>query len=69
MNSSFSTTRTNELRRITISDLLNHTGGWSRYKGDPMFNSLYIARKMHSADPPADLDLDHSVCSYKALVL
>ncbi|HYW95291.1 MAG TPA: serine hydrolase domain-containing protein, partial [Bacteroidales bacterium] len=44
------------VEKITIRDLLNHTGGWSRYKGDPMFNSLYIARKMDS-DPPADLDM------------
>ncbi len=44
------------VEKITIGDLLNHTGGWSRKKGDPMFNSLYIARKLH-ADPPADLDM------------
>ncbi len=44
------------VEKITIRDLLNHTGGWSRYRGDPMFNSLYIARKMNS-DPPADLDM------------
>ncbi len=40
---------------ITISDLLNHTGGWSRLKGDPMFNSLYIARKFKK-DPPAQFN-------------
>ncbi len=44
------------VEQITIRDFLNHTGGWDRMKGDPMFNSLYIARIMH-ADPPADLDL------------
>ena len=42
-------------RKITIRNLLNHTAGWSRYKGDPMFNSLYIARKLKE-DPPARLD-------------
>ncbi len=31
---------------ITVRHLLNHTAGWSRYSGDPMFSSLYIARKM-----------------------
>jgi CubicO group peptidase (beta-lactamase class C family) len=41
---------------ITIRHLLNHTAGWSRNSGDPMFNSLYIARKMKS-DPPADLNM------------
>jgi CubicO group peptidase (beta-lactamase class C family) len=46
----------NRVEKITVRDLLNHTGGWDRRKGDPMFNSLYIARKMHS-EPPADLDL------------
>ena len=40
---------------ITVSHLLNHTGGWSRYNGDPMFNSLYIAREMEQ-DAPADLN-------------
>jgi CubicO group peptidase (beta-lactamase class C family) len=40
---------------ITVSQLLNHTGGWSRYKGDPMFNSLYIAKKIKK-DSPATLN-------------
>ena len=34
------------VEKITIGDLLNHTGGWSRKKGDPMFNSLYIAQEV-----------------------
>jgi len=39
---------------ITVRHLLNHTGGWSaRYSGDPMFSSLYIARKM-DIEAPAD---------------
>ncbi|HJX71626.1 MAG TPA: serine hydrolase domain-containing protein [Bacteroidales bacterium] len=40
---------------ITIRDLLVHTGGWNGKKSDPIFNSLYIARKM-KIDPPARLD-------------
>jgi len=41
------------IEEITIRHLLNHTAGWSRYSGDPMFSSLYIARKMN-VDAPAD---------------
>ena len=37
---------------ITVRHLLNHTAGWSRYSGDPLFKSLYIARKM-DVPPPA----------------
>lgn len=40
---------------ISVRHLLNHTAGWSRYAGDPLFNSLYIARKMN-VDAPASLD-------------
>lgn len=40
---------------ITVRQLLNHTAGWSRYSGDPMFSSLYIARKM-DVEAPADFN-------------
>jgi CubicO group peptidase (beta-lactamase class C family) len=40
---------------ITVHHLLNHTAGWSRRSGDPMFNSLYIARKL-KVPAPARLD-------------
>ena len=46
----------NRVEKITIKHLLNHTSGWSRSKGDPVFNSLYIARKM-GQEPPADENL------------
>ena len=36
---------------ITVRHLLNHTAGWSRYAGDPIFNPLYIARKMNVPAP------------------
>lgn len=36
---------------ITVKHLLNHTAGWSRYAGDPLFNPLYIARKMNVPAP------------------
>jgi len=43
--------RDKRIEDITIRHLLNHTAGWSRYSGDPMFRSLYIARKMDIAAP------------------
>jgi CubicO group peptidase (beta-lactamase class C family) len=39
---------------ITIHQLLNHTGGWNSKMGDPVFNSLYVARKQHIT-PPAEI--------------
>ncbi|MCP4312700.1 MAG: beta-lactamase family protein [Bacteroidetes bacterium] len=47
--------RDKRYEEITIRHLLNHTAGWSRYSGDPMFSSLYIARKM-DIKPPAKFD-------------
>ncbi|MEA3479629.1 MAG: serine hydrolase domain-containing protein [Bacteroidota bacterium] len=44
------------VEEITVRHLLNHTAGWSRYAGDPLFNPLYIARKM---GVPAPASLDH----------
>jgi len=46
------------LEKVEVQHLLNHTTGWSRRIGDPMFNSLYIARKM-DIEPP--LKVDHIV--------
>jgi len=43
------------IEQITVRHLLNHTAGWSRYAGDPVFNTLYIARKM-GVPPPATFD-------------
>jgi CubicO group peptidase (beta-lactamase class C family) len=39
------------VEEISIQHLMNHTAGWSRYAGDPMFSPLYIARKMHVPAP------------------
>lgn len=47
--------RDRRIENITIRHLLNHTAGWSRYSGDPLFSSLYIARKM-DVEPPAEFD-------------
>ncbi len=44
------------VEQITVRHLLNHTAGWSRYAGDPLFNPLYIARKM---GVPAPASFDH----------
>lgn len=43
------------VEQITVRHLMNHTAGWSKHSGDPMFNSLYIARKL-KIDPPAKTD-------------
>ena len=43
------------VEEITVMNLLDHTGGWESKKGDPIFNSLYIARKL-GIEPPASLD-------------
>lgn len=48
--------------QICVKHLLNHTAGWSRRSGDPIFNSLYIARKMR-VTPPATIEnvIDYSL--------
>ncbi len=40
--------------QITIHNLLNHTAGWNGKKGEPVFNSLYVARIM-DVPPPAEM--------------
>jgi CubicO group peptidase (beta-lactamase class C family) len=44
------------IAQITVADLLNHTAGWNRGLGDPIFNSVYIASKMN-AESPSDIDM------------
>lgn len=44
------------VEQITIRHLLNHSAGWSRHAGDPMFNSLYIARK-YKTEKTSNLDM------------
>jgi CubicO group peptidase (beta-lactamase class C family) len=39
---------------ITIHHLLNHTAGWNSKKGEPVFNSLYVAHLM-DVEPPASM--------------
>jgi len=45
------------IQEITVRHLLNHTAGWSRYAGDPLFNPLYIARKMDVPAPASFEDI------------
>ncbi|MCF8390459.1 MAG: beta-lactamase family protein [Bacteroidales bacterium] len=40
---------------VSVRQLLNHTAGWSRRSGDPLFNSDIINRKMKNA-PGDDLE-------------
>lgn len=43
------------VEQITIYQLLKHTAGWNETIGDPVFNSLYVARLNH-IDPPAHIN-------------
>lgn len=52
--------RDQKIEMITVRHLLNHTAGWSRLNGDPMFNSLYIAEKM-DVEPPIEV---HHIIDY-----
>ena len=42
------------IENITIKELLEHTAGWNHKKGDPVFNTLYIARK-EKIKPPVHI--------------
>ncbi len=44
------------ISQITIANLLNHTAGWGKKYGDPIFNSPFIARVMKSENP-SDIDM------------
>jgi CubicO group peptidase (beta-lactamase class C family) len=39
--------RDKRYERITVQQLLNHTSGWSRKNGDPVFQSIQVAADMH----------------------
>lgn len=43
------------IAKITVKNLLEHTAGWNHKKGDPVFNTLYIARKL-DVDAPARIE-------------
>ncbi len=50
--------RDKRYEEITVKHLLNHSAGWSGRSGDPLFNSLYIARRL-KVEPP--LQTDHII--------
>lgn len=50
----YSNLQDKRMKRITLYHLLNHTAGWNEKIGDPVFNSLYVARKQKIA-PPANI--------------
>lgn len=54
-DSIFSSIRDPLVKRITVEHLLRHKAGFSTVRGDPMFCSVDIARKMN-VPPPADLN-------------
>jgi len=43
------------MEEISVRHLLNHTAGWSKASGDPVFNFFFISKKMR-LDGPADID-------------
>ncbi|PTN09330.1 serine hydrolase [Mangrovibacterium marinum] len=50
-DSIFNKVRDKKLYRITVRQLLAHSGGWSQRYGDPAFNSLTVARKVGDQAP------------------
>ena len=54
-NKYFKKVRDKKLYKITVRELLAHSGGWSQRYGDPAFNSLSIAKKVGD-EPPATID-------------
>lgn len=65
-NEYFQKVRDKKLYRITVRELLAHSGGWSQRYGDPAFNSLSIARKVGDA-PPATIDSYYKFISSRRL--
>lgn len=53
-NEYFENVRDQKLYRITVRNLLAHSGGWSQRYGDPAFHSLSIADKVGDT-PPATM--------------
>lgn len=61
----FSEYKDERVEQIKIRHLLNHTAGWSGRNGDPMFNSLYITRKMKLSEPATADDIIEFTLSRK----
>ncbi len=58
-DSLYSTYKDPRVEDITVRHLLNHTAGWSRNSGDPVFSPLYIARKMNVPAPASIKNIIH----------
>ncbi|QZT37748.1 beta-lactamase family protein [Halosquirtibacter xylanolyticus] len=43
------------LDKVTVRNLLEHSGGWTQRYGDPMFNTMSVAKKV-GASSPCDAD-------------
>lgn len=50
-DSIYSVIKDSKVKSITIENLLNHTSGWTNKQGDPLFQTLEIAKKMKSELP------------------
>jgi CubicO group peptidase (beta-lactamase class C family) len=56
----YSTIKDERIKAITVKHLLQHTAGWDRVlnpEGDPMFNSVKIAREMQVKSPAGQQDI------------
>ncbi len=40
------------MKQVTVKHLLNHTAGWTKRYGDPLFTPLLIAKKTGNTSPP-----------------
>jgi CubicO group peptidase (beta-lactamase class C family) len=57
-SSEYSIIKDERIRSITVKHLLQHTAGWDRVlskEGDPMFNSVKIAKEMQVPSPASQL--------------
>jgi len=52
----FSLILDSNVKQITVNQLLHHTAGWKKDKGDPIFSPLNVARKM-KVEPPVGVDV------------
>lgn len=50
-DSIFNKVRDKKLYKITVRNLLSHSGGWTQRYGDPAFNSLTVAEKVGDEAP------------------
>lgn len=66
-DSSFSKVRDKNVEKIIVKNLMDHTGGWSLWGGDPMFMPRVIARIMDEELPLNEKDITQFVLKYRRL--